>query len=165
MGLFNSFLPLCLVFSKPCKAMRLGKYAEAEERGGTVLSHFLPSCPPSLRRRNSHVLRRVLPGQVGGIELAMPVVCSGSSWKPARRRTAPHSSAVCSIPAARKPRRWNGRYRCLLARRVVFAVAVLVVFVAVWRHRRRRRPRSPCRRRPCRLHRHPRCCRHNIPRH
>jgi hypothetical protein len=29
--------------------MWLGKYPEAEERGGIVLSHFLPSCPPSLR--------------------------------------------------------------------------------------------------------------------
>jgi hypothetical protein len=28
--------------------MWLGKYPEAEERGGAVLSHFLPSSPPSL---------------------------------------------------------------------------------------------------------------------
>ena len=45
---------------------------------------------------------------------------------------------------------------------VVFAVSVLVVFVAIWHHcrrrcrRRRHRPRSPCRRRPCRPRRHPR---------
>jgi hypothetical protein len=45
----NSFLPLSLVFSKPCKATWLRKYPEAEERGGTGPSHFLPSCPPSLR--------------------------------------------------------------------------------------------------------------------
>ena len=32
-----------------CKDMWLGKYPEAEERGGTGLSHFLSSCPPSLR--------------------------------------------------------------------------------------------------------------------
>ena len=42
-------MPLCLVLSKPCKAMWLGKYPKAEERGGTGLSHFLPSCLSTLR--------------------------------------------------------------------------------------------------------------------
>jgi hypothetical protein len=53
----------------------------------------------------------------------------------------------------------------------VLAVAVLVVFIAVWRHRcprcrpcSRRPPRSPCRRRPCRLRRSTHSPRHNVPR-